>query len=153
MNTKKKMLFVSLVSLLHWWRCQAFTNFCHSDFLKYLGRKHNMAAKNEEEQIRMDLIEAEAIDMRTKWSTLCYIADFVSNIYQLSLFFMLTILIIVVINCTGKNETRILEKCPSEVKRSFHLSGESSVFCRTECMMKFSFKTFSSLYIFLNFSL
>jgi glutathione S-transferase len=29
-----------------------------------------MAAKNEEEQIRMDLIEAEAIDMRTKWSTL-----------------------------------------------------------------------------------
>jgi hypothetical protein len=39
-----------------------------------------MAAKNEVEQIRMDLIEAEAIDMRTNWSTLCYIADFVSNI-------------------------------------------------------------------------
>ncbi|EFX60690.1 hypothetical protein DAPPUDRAFT_123298 [Daphnia pulex] len=31
--------------------------------LKYLGRKHNMAAKTEEEQIRVDLIEAEAIDV------------------------------------------------------------------------------------------
>ena len=47
--------------------------------LKYLGRKHNMAAKTEEEQIRVDLIEAEAEDMRTKWSTLCYHDDFVSN--------------------------------------------------------------------------
>jgi hypothetical protein len=47
-----------------------------------------MAAKNEEEQIRMDLIEAEAIDMRTKWSTLCYIADFVSNISTFSIFYV-----------------------------------------------------------------
>jgi hypothetical protein len=39
-----------------------------------------MAAKTEEEQIRVDLIEAEAIDMRTKWGTLCYDADFVSLI-------------------------------------------------------------------------
>jgi glutathione S-transferase len=39
-----------------------------------------MAAKTEEEQIRVDLIEAEAEDMRTKWSTLCYHDDFVSNL-------------------------------------------------------------------------
>nr|CAH0103004.1 unnamed protein product [Daphnia galeata] len=44
--------------------------------LKYLGRKHNLAPKTEEEHIRVDLIEAEAEDMRTKWSTLCYHADF-----------------------------------------------------------------------------
>jgi glutathione S-transferase len=48
--------------------------------LKYLGRKHNLVAKTEEEQIRVDLIEAEAIDMRIRWSTLCYNADFVSTI-------------------------------------------------------------------------
>lgn len=44
--------------------------------LKYLGRKHGLAPKTEAEHIRMDLTEAEAIDMRTKWSTLCYNADF-----------------------------------------------------------------------------
>jgi glutathione S-transferase len=38
-----------------------------------------MAAKTEEEQIRVDLMEAEAEDMRTKWATLCYHDDFVSN--------------------------------------------------------------------------
>jgi len=40
--------------------------------LKYLGRKHNLAPLTEQEHIRIDLIEAEAIDIRTKWSHFCY---------------------------------------------------------------------------------
>lgn len=40
--------------------------------LKYLGRKHNLAPRNEEEEIRVDLIEAEAMDLRTRWGFLCY---------------------------------------------------------------------------------
>lgn len=47
--------------------------------LKYLGRKHGLAPKNEEEQRRVDLIEAEAMDMRANWSKTCYSPDFVSN--------------------------------------------------------------------------
>jgi len=43
--------------------------------LKYLGRKHNMKANNEKEQIRLELIEAEAVNMRSKWSTLVYSSD------------------------------------------------------------------------------
>ncbi len=48
--------------------------------LKYLGRKHNLVPKNEEEHRRIDLIEAEAMDMRTKWVAHCYSSsvDFVS---------------------------------------------------------------------------
>ena len=45
--------------------------------LKYLGRKHNMKANNDAEQIRLDLIEAEAVDMRMKWSMLVYSPEFV----------------------------------------------------------------------------
>ena len=50
--------------------------------MKYLGRKHGLAAKTEAEQIRVDLIEAEAVDMRMRWSQLCYNADFVH--YQIT---------------------------------------------------------------------
>ena len=46
--------------------------------LKYLGRKHNLKANNEAEQIRLDLIEAEALDMRSKWIALVYSPEFVS---------------------------------------------------------------------------
>ena len=46
--------------------------------LKYLGRKHGLAPKNETEQMRVDLIEAEAMDIRSKWSATCYNANFVS---------------------------------------------------------------------------
>ena len=48
--------------------------------LKYLGRKHNLVPKNEEEHRRIDLIEAEAMDIRSKWVGLVYSssADFVS---------------------------------------------------------------------------
>ena len=47
--------------------------------LKYLGRKHNMKANNEKEQIRLDLIEAEAEDMRSKWADLVYSPEFVCS--------------------------------------------------------------------------
>jgi len=40
--------------------------------LKYLGRKHGLVPKNEEEHRRIDLIEAEAMDIRNNWVTLCY---------------------------------------------------------------------------------
>ena len=40
--------------------------------LKYLGRKHDLIAKNSAEQLRIELIEAEAMDMRTKWAMLIY---------------------------------------------------------------------------------
>jgi len=43
--------------------------------MKYLGRKHNLVPKTEEEKIRVDLIEGEALDMRFNWSTLCYSAQ------------------------------------------------------------------------------
>jgi len=46
--------------------------------LKYLGRKHNLKANNEAEQIRLDLIEAEAEDMRSKLCDLFYSSEFVS---------------------------------------------------------------------------
>ena len=46
--------------------------------LKYLGRKHGLVAKNEAEQIRVDLMEAEALDIRSGWVALCYGSDFVS---------------------------------------------------------------------------
>lgn len=53
--------------------------------LKYLGRKHDLAAKNESEQIRIDLVEAEALDMRSRWVALCYGSDFVSTFFTFSL--------------------------------------------------------------------
>jgi glutathione S-transferase len=48
-----------------------------------LGRKHGLVAKNEKEQLRIDLIEAEAMDMRNKWVMLIYgKADFVSYFFS-----------------------------------------------------------------------
>lgn len=47
--------------------------------LKYLGRKHGLVGKSDSEHNRIDLIEAEAMDMRTRWVTLCYGPDFVSS--------------------------------------------------------------------------
>jgi len=44
--------------------------------LKYLGRKHGLAPKTEQEQTRVDLIEAEAMDIRTNWSKTMYSPDF-----------------------------------------------------------------------------
>jgi len=60
--------------------------------LKYLGRKHNMKANNQKEQIRLDLIEAEAEDMRSKWSTLVYSPEFVCSIHFTPLKYVYVIL-------------------------------------------------------------
>jgi len=49
-----------------------------SAILKYLSRKHSMKAKTmKKKQIQLDLIKAEAVDMRPKWSTLVYSPAFV----------------------------------------------------------------------------
>ena len=53
--------------------------------LKYLGRKHNMKANNEKEQIRLDLIEAEAEDMRSNWADLVYSPEFVGSTHFIPL--------------------------------------------------------------------
>lgn len=50
--------------------------------LKYLGRKHGLSGSTEEEVCRVDLIEAEAMDIRTKWSQTVYSTDFVSQMPQ-----------------------------------------------------------------------
>lgn len=56
--------------------------------LKYLGRKHGLVPGNEQEQIRVDLIEAEAFDQRMRWVQLCYHSeDFV--IFNISLVIIL----------------------------------------------------------------
>nr|QST14957.1 GSTmu3bc1 protein [Diaphanosoma celebensis] len=44
--------------------------------LKYLGRKHGLAPKKETEQIRVDLTEAEAMDVRSKWAVTLYSPDY-----------------------------------------------------------------------------
>ncbi len=45
--------------------------------MKYLGRKYDLAPVTEGEHQRVDLIEAEAIDMRGAWGRTCYNPDFV----------------------------------------------------------------------------
>merc|ERR1712137_979840 len=40
--------------------------------MKYLGRKYDLAPVTEGEHQRVDLIEAEAIDMRGAWGRTCY---------------------------------------------------------------------------------
>ena len=39
--------------------------------LKYLGRKHGLAPRNEADTIRVELIEAESMDLRQKWVEQC----------------------------------------------------------------------------------
>ena len=40
--------------------------------MKYLGRKHDLFPKTEEEMIRVDLVEGEALDLRLNYVLLCY---------------------------------------------------------------------------------
>jgi len=40
--------------------------------MRYLGRKFNLAASSEVEQVRLDLAEQEIMDMKTAQSRLCY---------------------------------------------------------------------------------
>ena len=82
--------------------------------LKYLGRKHNLAPLSEEEHIRVDLIEAEAMDMRTNWSRLCYYeTDFVKYFFKYyNLFYENSLITYLIghISFIGKSQSRILEK-------------------------------------------
>ena len=47
--------------------------------MKYLGHRYNLLPKNEDEQVRADLIESEGIDMRFKFGMTCYNPNFVSK--------------------------------------------------------------------------
>jgi len=43
-----------------------------SAIMRYLGRKHDLFPKTEEEIIRVDLVEGEALDLRINYVLLCY---------------------------------------------------------------------------------
>ncbi|XP_021487346.1 glutathione S-transferase Mu 6 isoform X1 [Meriones unguiculatus] len=44
--------------------------------LRYLGRKHNLCGETEEERIRVDILEKQAMDSRIQMGTLCYSPEF-----------------------------------------------------------------------------
>ncbi|XP_007529409.1 glutathione S-transferase Mu 1-like isoform X2 [Erinaceus europaeus] len=45
--------------------------------LRYIARKHNLCGETEEERIRVDLLENQAMDTRLELAWLCYNTDFV----------------------------------------------------------------------------
>ncbi|KAF7484880.1 Hypothetical predicted protein [Marmota monax] len=45
--------------------------------LRYLARKHNLCGETEEEKIRVDILENQAMDSRMQLGRLCYNPDFV----------------------------------------------------------------------------
>ncbi|KAL1772452.1 glutathione S-transferase Mu 1 [Sigmodon hispidus] len=44
--------------------------------LRYLARKHNMCGETEEEKIRVDILENQAMDVSNQLATVCYSPDF-----------------------------------------------------------------------------
>ncbi|XP_047417887.1 glutathione S-transferase Mu 1-like [Sciurus carolinensis] len=44
--------------------------------LRYIARKHNLCGETEEEKIRVDILENQAMDTRTQLGRLCYNFDF-----------------------------------------------------------------------------
>ena len=46
--------------------------------MRYLGRKHDMLGKTEEERVRVDIMENQSMDFRNGWVRLCYNPNFVS---------------------------------------------------------------------------
>ncbi|XP_076430918.1 glutathione S-transferase Mu 6-like isoform X2 [Peromyscus maniculatus bairdii] len=44
--------------------------------LRYLARKHNLCGETEEERVRMDILENQAMDSRIQMGMLCYSPDF-----------------------------------------------------------------------------
>ncbi|KAB1274741.1 Glutathione S-transferase Mu 1 [Camelus dromedarius] len=44
--------------------------------LRYIARKHNMCGETEEEKIRVDILENQAMDVRLSLGELCYHPDF-----------------------------------------------------------------------------
>ncbi|XP_038958865.1 glutathione S-transferase Mu 4 isoform X4 [Rattus norvegicus] len=47
--------------------------------LRYLGRKHNLCGETEEERIRVDVLENQAMDTRLQLAMVCYSPNFVSS--------------------------------------------------------------------------
>ncbi|XP_038958007.1 glutathione S-transferase, mu 6-like isoform X1 [Rattus norvegicus] len=44
--------------------------------LRYLGRKHNLCGETEEERLRVDILENQAVDTRRQLSMVCYSPEF-----------------------------------------------------------------------------
>uniref|UniRef100_A0A8C6EXM1 Glutathione S-transferase n=1 Tax=Marmota marmota marmota TaxID=9994 RepID=A0A8C6EXM1_MARMA len=44
--------------------------------LRYLARKHNLCGETEEEMIRVDILENQAMDTRVQLAVICYSPDF-----------------------------------------------------------------------------
>ncbi|KAK7804596.1 hypothetical protein U0070_000810 [Myodes glareolus] len=44
--------------------------------LRYLGRKHNLCGETEEEKIRVDILENQAMDVSNELARVCYSPDF-----------------------------------------------------------------------------
>ncbi|KFO22829.1 glutathione S-transferase Mu 1 [Fukomys damarensis] len=44
--------------------------------LRYIARKHNMCGETEEEKIRVDILENQAMDISNQLATICYSSDF-----------------------------------------------------------------------------
>ncbi|XP_047641049.1 glutathione S-transferase Mu 1-like [Phacochoerus africanus] len=44
--------------------------------LRYIARKHNMCGETEEEKIRVDILENQAMDVRLQMARICYSPDF-----------------------------------------------------------------------------
>ncbi len=47
--------------------------------LRFLGHKHGMAPKTEEERTRADLVAEQLLDLRNGFVKLCYGEDYVSS--------------------------------------------------------------------------
>ena len=45
--------------------------------MRYIARKNDMCGKTEEEKVRVDMLENQAMDFRNGFTRLCY-GDFVS---------------------------------------------------------------------------
>lgn len=48
--------------------------------LRYIARKHDLCGKTEEEKVRVDMLENQAMDLRNGFTRLCY-RDFVCIFY------------------------------------------------------------------------
>jgi glutathione S-transferase len=47
--------------------------------MRYMGRKHGLDGKTEEEKVRVDMLENESMDFRNGLISVCYNPDFVST--------------------------------------------------------------------------
>ena len=47
--------------------------------MRYVGRKHDLLGKTEQERVRVDIMENQSMDFRNGWVRLCYNPNFVSH--------------------------------------------------------------------------